>query len=152
MPQAILADRDAAPLPRRHMLPPLSFLGLTPHSVRHATVSLKGKRSSLANLSRMGFVGRIRIIDNGNFNFDLRYGIIRDPQAIKTLKLPPNIYASQPNEDLVYEFRSERLILGKLTGDAFVPELGSTIESYDDYKNKKLKSLRIYNLPEKYKQ
>ncbi len=91
------------------------------------------------------------IMDNGNFNYDIKTGIIRDPEAIKKLKLPPNLYAVRENEEFVYEFRSERLILGKVTGASFVPELGSVIVSYDDYLNKKLKPLRIYNLPEKYK-
>jgi hypothetical protein len=91
------------------------------------------------------------ISDNGNFDYDVAVGIIRDPEAIKKAKLPPNLYGTREGEEFVYEFRSERLILGKVTGSAFVPEIGSEIVAYADYLSKKLRPLRIYNLPEKYK-
>ncbi len=91
------------------------------------------------------------ITEHGNFDYDVKPGIIRDPEAIKKSKLPPNLYAPREGEEFVYEFRSEKLILGKVTGSAFVPEKGSEVVAYDDYRSKKLKQLRIYNLPEKYK-
>lgn len=91
------------------------------------------------------------IMHNGNFNYDLKPGIIRDTQAIKTLKLPPNLYGPKPGEEYVYEFRTERLIPGKLTGSAFVPAEGSEVVSYGAYQNGKVKLHRIYNLPESYK-
>jgi hypothetical protein len=91
------------------------------------------------------------IQDDGSFLVDLSKGIVRDPELLKSSRLPPNLFEKRSKEDYVYEFRSERLILGKLTGTSFIPEVGSKVVSYVDYGSKKLPPYRIYNLPSKYK-
>ena len=50
-------------------------------------------------------------------------------------------------DEVVYEYRSGRLIKGVLDRDGnFVPELGSRIFAFEDYKYGK-DAPRIYNLP-----
>jgi hypothetical protein len=57
------------------------------------------------------------------------------------------INARRPGREQVYEYRSGQLIKGELDKEGnFVPELGSKVMSFKDYRAGK-EALQIYNLP-----
>jgi hypothetical protein len=81
----------------------------------------------------------------GNFDPDPRYhnvqgGLSSVPAFIVLNRL-------HPRKERVYEYRSDRLILGELDEKGnFVPEIGSKVIEFKDYQYKK-GAVRIYNLP-----
>jgi hypothetical protein len=81
----------------------------------------------------------------GNFLPDPRYVNLRGAY----LSAIPPCTLINSRGDSVYEFRSGRLIRGKIDKDgSFVPDLGTKVIRFEDYKPEK--DLRIYNLPGKF--
>jgi hypothetical protein len=83
----------------------------------------------------------------GNFLPDRRFVDVRGPGLSGA---PPRVSLNANDDEPVYEYRSGRLIKGRIDkGGSFVPDLGEKVIRFEDYKPGE-DTTRIYNLPGKF--
>ncbi len=88
----------------------------------------------------------------GNFNQDPRAQVFKAGTKL-TGGAFEIINSRGPGREHVYEFRSGRLIKGELDKEGnFVPDLGSKVLDFKDYRFKKKDPVYIYNLPGYFKE
>src|SRR5262249_52871968 len=83
----------------------------------------------------------------GNFDPDRRYHNLDVHGGLSSCPTFVVLNKSHPKKERVYEYRSDRLILGELDEKGnFVPDIGSKVIEFKDYHYKK-DAVRVYNLP-----